>query len=147
MPTSPRRKCTESTTHFGKFVTFYIGPMWASAPTTTFYDSLGPATWPVLLSPGKSFGFAVSGAASAVWAAAAGFAVFPGLSDGSHSQCQNRHHRPDEYIIYDSHTIPSFPHRIPRAAGFVKRGRTPSGRGAFSSPKPDEKTRISKKTS
>ena len=42
MPTSPRSKTALFQIDFGEIVTFYKGPMWASAPTDPFFDTLSP---------------------------------------------------------------------------------------------------------
>ena len=40
MPTSPHSNPLQFQIYFGEIVTFYKGPMWASAPTDTFFDTL-----------------------------------------------------------------------------------------------------------
>ena len=40
MPTSPRSKTVLFQIDFGEIVTCYKGPMWASAPTDPFFDTL-----------------------------------------------------------------------------------------------------------
>ena len=49
MPTSPRSKTVLFQIDFGEIVTFYKGPMWASAPTDTFFDNLSAVNLTALL--------------------------------------------------------------------------------------------------